>query len=86
MEWVADRPDHRVLIAVDRADGVILRLEESMGGVVTRDAMVTAYEPNVPLSPSALAFTFPADTTFISSPRAGVCARADASGPTWHSC
>lgn len=65
VEWVADRPDHRVLIAVDRADGVILRLEASMGGVVTRDAVVTAYEPNVPLSPSALAFTFPADTTFI---------------------
>lgn len=65
VEWVADRPDHRVLIAADRADGVILRLEESIGGVVTRDAMVTAYEPNVPLSPSALAFTFPADTTFI---------------------
>jgi hypothetical protein len=65
VERVADRPDYRVVIAVDRADGVILRLEESMGGVVTRDAMVTGYEPDVPLPPSALAFTFPADTTFI---------------------
>jgi hypothetical protein len=65
VERVADRPDYRVVIAVDRADGVILRLEESMGGVVTREAVVTGYEPNAPLPPSALAFTFPADTTFI---------------------
>jgi hypothetical protein len=65
VERVADRPDYRVVIAVDRADGVILRLEESMGGQVTRDAMVTSYEPNAALAPSALAFTFPADTTFI---------------------
>jgi outer membrane lipoprotein-sorting protein len=53
------------VIAVDRTDGVILRLEESMGDQVTRDATVTSYEPNAPLPPSALAFTFPADTTFI---------------------
>jgi hypothetical protein len=65
VERVADRPDYRLVIAVDRTDGVILRLEESMGGVVTRDAMVTSYEPDAPLPQSALAFTFPADTTFI---------------------
>ena len=65
VESVADRPDYRVVIAVDRADGVILRLEESMGGVVTRDATVASYEPNAALPPSAFAFTFPADTTFI---------------------
>lgn len=65
VERVADRPDYRVVIAVDRADGVILRLEESMGGQVTRDATVTGYEPNVTLPSSTFAFTFPADTTFI---------------------
>ncbi len=65
VELVADRPDYRVVIAVDRADGVILRLEESMGGQVTRDVVVTSYEPDAALAPSALAFTFPADTTFI---------------------
>jgi hypothetical protein len=65
VELVADRPDHRVVISVDRADGVILRLQESTGGVLSRDAMVTGYEPDIPLPPSALAFTFPADTTFI---------------------
>lgn len=65
VERVADRPDYRVVIAVDRADGVILRLEESMGGRVTREAVVTSYEPDAPLPPSAFSFTFPADTTFI---------------------
>ena len=65
VERIADRPDYRVVIAVDRADGVILRLEESMGGQVTRDATVASYEPNASLPPSALAFAFPSGTTFI---------------------
>jgi outer membrane lipoprotein-sorting protein len=65
VEVVADRPDFSVRIAVDRLDGVILRLEESIGGQVTRDAVVTAYQPNAPLPPSAFDFQFPSDTTFI---------------------
>jgi hypothetical protein len=65
VEVVADRPDFHVRIAVDRADGVILRLEESIGGQVTRDAVVTSYAPNAALPPSAFAFAFPSDTTFI---------------------
>lgn len=65
IEVAADRPDFRIRIAVDRADGVILRLEESIGGLVTRDAVVTSYLPNAPLPPSAFAFTFPPDTTRV---------------------
>jgi outer membrane lipoprotein-sorting protein len=65
IERAADRPDFGIRIAVDRADGVILRLEESMGGRLTRDAIVTSYAPNAPLPPSAFAFTFPSGTTFI---------------------
>jgi outer membrane lipoprotein-sorting protein len=65
VERVADRPDYRVVIAVDRADGVILRLEESIGGQVTRDAAVAGYEPNAVLPPSTFQFSFPEDTTFI---------------------
>lgn len=65
VEHVADRPDFAIRVAVDRLDGVILRLEESVAGHVTRDAYVTDYEPDVPLPPSALAFTYPADTVFI---------------------
>jgi outer membrane lipoprotein-sorting protein len=65
VEVVADRADFWVRIAVDRRDGVILRLEESIGGQVTRDAIVTAYQPDAPLPPDAFELTFPADTTFI---------------------
>jgi outer membrane lipoprotein-sorting protein len=65
VETVADRPDYGVRIAVDRRDGVILRLEESVGGRVTRDAGVTSYLPDQPIPPAALDFRFPPDTTFI---------------------
>jgi outer membrane lipoprotein-sorting protein len=63
IELVADRPDFRIRIAVDRADGVLLRLEESNGDRVTRDARVTEYEPDVPLGPNTFDFSFPTGTT-----------------------
>lgn len=65
IEMSADRPDFRIRLAVDRADGVILRLEESIGGRVTRDARVIEYAPNGPLSPNAFDFTFPTGTTML---------------------
>lgn len=65
VEVAADRPDFAVRIAVDRLDGVILRLEESIGGRVTRDATVTSYQPDAALLPDTFEFTFPSDTTFI---------------------
>lgn len=65
VERVADRPDFGVRIAVDRSDGVILRLEESIGGRVTRDALVTDYGANVVLPPSAFDFRLPPGTTRI---------------------
>jgi outer membrane lipoprotein-sorting protein len=65
IERVADRPDFSVRIAVDRRDGVILRLEESIGDLVTRDAQVTSYQPNVDIPAPALDFAFPPGTTFI---------------------
>ncbi len=65
IEVVADRPDFAIRIAVDRLDGVILRLEESIGGRATRDAVVTSYQPDVALLPDTFDFTFPSDTTFI---------------------
>jgi hypothetical protein len=63
IEMAADRPDFRIRIAVDRADGVILHLEESIGGVVTRDARVTEYAPDAALPPNAFDFAFPTGTT-----------------------
>jgi outer membrane lipoprotein-sorting protein len=65
IEMAADRPDFRIRIAVDRADGVILRLEESIAGVVTRDAQVTDYQPDAPLIPTAFEFRFPTGTTML---------------------
>ncbi|HEY7735957.1 MAG TPA: hypothetical protein VH813_04120 [Candidatus Limnocylindrales bacterium] len=61
-EVVADRPDFHITIAVDRADGVILRLRETIGGIVTRDAEATTYEPDAPLVPTAFLFSFPTGT------------------------
>jgi outer membrane lipoprotein-sorting protein len=63
IEVAADRPDFRIVIAVDRSDGVILRLEESVDDQVTRDAVVTSYEPNASLAPTAFAFTIPTGAT-----------------------
>jgi outer membrane lipoprotein-sorting protein len=63
IEMSADRPDFRITIWVDRADGVILRLVEMIGGRVTRDARVTEYEPDAPLPPTAFEFRFPTGTT-----------------------
>ena len=65
IEMSADRPDFRIRLAVDRADGVILRLEESIGGHVTRDARVVEFAPDSPLSPNAFDFTFPTGTTML---------------------
>jgi hypothetical protein len=65
VEVTADRPDFAIRVAVDRSDGVILRLEESQGSRVTRDAIVVTYSPDAALTPSAFAFSFPSDTTFI---------------------
>jgi len=65
IEMAADRPDFRIRVAADRADGVILRLEESIGGRVTRDARVVEYQPDGSLSPTAFDFTFPTGTTML---------------------
>jgi hypothetical protein len=65
VELAGDRPDHRIDVAVDRQLGVILRLVESIGGSVTRDAEVTDLEPDAPLPSSAFDFVFPTGTTML---------------------
>jgi outer membrane lipoprotein-sorting protein len=65
IEMSADRPDFRIRLSVDRADGVILRLQESIGGIVTRDAIAIEYEPDAILAPSTFDFTFPTGTTML---------------------
>lgn len=65
IEMSADRPDFHIQVAVDRADGVILRLIETIGGEVTRQAEAVEYSPNAPIPDSAFRFTFPSGTTMM---------------------
>ena len=65
IERAADRPDFHIQVAVDRADGVITRLVETIGGDVTREAVVTALEPDAPLAPGTFDFAFPDGTTML---------------------
>jgi outer membrane lipoprotein-sorting protein len=65
IEVVADRPDHHQQVSVDRETGVIVRLVETIGGEVTRDAIVTSLLPDAPLPPTAFSFAFPSGTTIL---------------------
>jgi hypothetical protein len=65
VEVVADRPDFHISLSVDRETGCILRLIETIGGRVTRDATAVDFQPDAPLPPSAFDFRFPSDTTTI---------------------
>jgi hypothetical protein len=64
-EMVGDRPDFHIEIAADRETGIILRLIESIGGVMTRHAQVTEIAPDAPLAPNTFQFVFPTGTTML---------------------
>jgi hypothetical protein len=65
IEMPADRPDFLIRLHVDRETGVIVRLVESIGGEVTRDARVVELAPDAPLPPTMFDFTFPTGTTML---------------------
>jgi len=65
IEMAADRPDFHIQMAVDRADGVILRLIETIAGRPTRHAEVVDFAPEAPIPPSAFEFAFPSDTKML---------------------
>ena len=65
IEMAADRPDFAIQVAVDRETGVIVRLTESIGGEVTRDAEVVDLAPNATLQPTTFDFVFPTGTTML---------------------
>lgn len=60
-ELAADRPDFHIQLAVDRAEGVILRLTETMGGDVTRHAEVVSFQPDAAIPASTFEDPLPAD-------------------------
>jgi hypothetical protein len=65
IEVVADRPDFHIRIAADRETGLIVLLEESIGGSVTRHALVVDLAPDAPLPPATFEFAFPTGTTLL---------------------
>jgi outer membrane lipoprotein-sorting protein len=65
VERIADRPDFHIQVAVDRAEGIITRLIETIGGEVTREATVTSLEPDATLPPGTFEFEFPDGTTML---------------------
>jgi hypothetical protein len=65
MGLAGDRPDFRLTIGVDRETGVIVRLIETIGGIVARHAEVTELAPDAPLQASAFEFVFPSGTTML---------------------
>ena len=65
IEVVADREDFHIQVAVDRTDGIILRVVETIGGSVTRRAEVVEYAPDAPLPATAFDLTYPPETTML---------------------
>jgi len=65
VEHEVDRPDFHIQLAVDRVEGIITRLIETIGGEVTRAAMVTSLEPDAPLAAGTFDFEFPDGTTML---------------------
>ena len=65
VEREVDRPDYHIQVAVDRLDGIITRLVESVGDEVTRVAEATYVEPDAALPATTFDFEFPEGTTLL---------------------
>ena len=65
VETMVDRPDYHVQVSVDRLDGLVTRLVESVGDEVTRVAEVTYLEPDAALPATTFDFEFPEGTTIL---------------------
>jgi outer membrane lipoprotein-sorting protein len=60
-----DRADRTVTLAVDRATGIVLLLEERVGSAVTRHAEVAHLEPDAPVRDEVFTVHVPADAVTI---------------------
>jgi len=65
VERYVDQADYHVQVAVDRMEGLVSRLVESVGGEVTRIAEAVALDPDATLPASTFEFEFPEGTTLI---------------------
>jgi outer membrane lipoprotein-sorting protein len=65
IELPADRPDHRLELAVDLETGLIARLIESFGDRLTRAVEATTLETDSAIPESAFTFAVPSDAATI---------------------
>lgn len=65
VEAPVDRPDYHVQLSIDRQDGLITRLVESVGNEVTRVAEAVYLEPDAALPATTFEFEFPEGTTLL---------------------
>ena len=65
IEMAGDRPDHRLVIAIDRETGVVARLEERYGAVPSRLATATELSPDASIPDSAFTLAIPASAAMI---------------------
>ena len=65
IEMAGDRPDHRLVLAVDRETGLVARLEERFGAVTTRLVTATEMAPDTPIPDSAFTLAIPATAATI---------------------
>ncbi len=65
VERYVDRPDYHVQLTVDRQEGIVTRLVESVGGDVTRVAEVIHLDPDAALPATTFEFEFPEGTTLL---------------------
>jgi len=65
VEREVDRPDYHVQLAIDRQDGIVTRLVESVGDDVTRLAEVVHLDADPTLPATTFDFEFPEGTTIL---------------------
>ena len=65
VERDVDRPDYHIQIAVDRHEGVITRLAETVKGELTRLATVVLLDPDATIPPSVFELELPEGTTTL---------------------
>jgi len=59
------RPDHRLVLAIDRETGVVARLEERYGAVPSRLVTATELSPDASIPDSAFTLAIPASAAMI---------------------
>jgi outer membrane lipoprotein-sorting protein len=65
IEMAGDRADHRLSLAVDRETGLVARLEERYGTVLSRLVTATELAPDASIPDGAFALNVPADASAI---------------------